>query len=157
MDKINFWVILAQLVNFAVIFFLFKHFLGKKIVAWIMERRELIKSLKDSKDVAKKTLDEAEAQAKKTIEDAKLKASEIQNSALELSKKQSEAKLQEAEAKAKNILDGALRDIEKERLGMVESLKDKLLDISLKVNAKILHNEESNKEFIKNEINWVKL
>lgn len=157
MENISLWVILAQLVNFAVIFFLFKHFLGKKIVAWIMERRELIKSLKDSKDVAKKTLDEAEAQAKKTIEDAKLKASEIQNSALELSKKQSEAKLQEAEAKAKNILDGALRDIEKERLGMVESLKDKLLDISLKVNAKILHNEESNKEFIKNEINWVKL
>lgn len=157
MENISLWVILAQLVNFAVIFFLFKYFLGKKIVAWIMERRELIKSLKDSKDVAKKTLDEAEAQAKKTIEDAKLKASEIQNSALELSKKQSEAKLQEAEAKAKNILDGALRDIEKERLGMVESLKDKLLDISLKVNAKILHNEESNKEFIKNEINWVKL
>lgn len=157
MENISLWVILAQLINFAVIFFLFKHFLGKKIVAWIMERRELIKSLKDSKDAAKKTLDEAESQAKKTIEDAKLKASEIQNSALELSKKQSEAKLQEAEAKAKNILDGALRDIEKERLGMVESLKDKLLDISLKVNAKILHNEESNKEFIKNEINWVKL
>lgn len=157
MENISLWVILAQLINFAVIFFLFKHFLGKKIVAWIMERRELIKSLKDSKDAAKKTLDEAEAEAKKTIEDAKLKASEIQNSALELSKKQSEAKLQEAEAKAKNILDWALRDIEKERLGMVESLKDKLLDISLKVNAKILNNEESNKEFIKKEITWVKL
>lgn len=157
MENISLWVILAQLINFAVIFFLFKHFLGKKIVAWIMERRELIKSLKDSKDAAKKTLDEAEAEAKKTIEDAKLKASEIQNSALELSKKQSEAKLQEAEAKAKNILDWALRDIEKERLGMVESLKDKLLDISLKINAKILNNEESNKEFIKKEITWVKL
>lgn len=157
MENISLWVILAQLINFWIIFFLFKHFLGKKIVDGIIKRRELLNSLKDSKEQAKKALEEAEIEAKKTIEEAKNKASEIQNSALEVSKKQSEAKLQEAESKAKNILESALRDIEKERLSMAEQLKNKLLDVSLKINAKILNNEESNKEFIKKEITWVKL
>ncbi|MDP5038871.1 MAG: ATP synthase F0 subunit B [Candidatus Gracilibacteria bacterium] len=157
MDNLSIGVILAQLINFGIIFYIFYYFLGKKIVEGINSRRELIKSLKDSKDESKKALEEALNEAKKTIEDAKLKASEIQNSAMELSKKQSEAKLQEAELKAKNILDGALRDIEKERLSMAEQLKNKILDISLKINSKILNNEESNKEFIKKEITGVKL
>lgn len=157
MEDLSLGIILAQIINFWIVFFVFKHFLWDKIVKIITERRELLKSLKDADALTKQKLAEAYKVSENIISESKQKALEIQNNALELSKKQTQNKLDEAEIKAKNILDWALRDLKKQELEMIEWLKWKMLDISLKVNAKILHQKDTNKEFLQNEINWVKL
>lgn len=157
MEDLSLGIILAQIINFWIVFFVFKHFLWDKIVKIITDRRELLKSLKDADALTKQKLAEADKLSENIINESKQKALEIQNNALELSKKQTQNKLDEAEVKAKNILDWALRDLKKQELEMIEWLKWKMLDISLKVNAKILHQKDPNKEFIQNEINWVKL
>ncbi len=157
MEDLSLGIILAQIINFWIVFFVFKHFLWDKIVKIIIERRELLKSLKDADALTKQKLAEADKVSENIINESKQKALEIQNNALELSKKQTQNKLDEAEVKAKNILDWALRDLKKQELEMIEWLKWKMLDISLKVNAKILHQKDTNKEFLQNEINWVKL
>jgi hypothetical protein len=54
-------------------------------------------------------------------------------------------------------MDSARRDVEKERLGMLEAMKEKVLDLSLKINSKVFDNKDNNKEFISKEVNSIKL
>lgn len=157
MEDIKIWIILAQLINFWIIFFVFKYFLWDKIVAIIEERRQKIKNLDDSDKVVKEKLEKAQKEADSIVSDAKSKWLEIQKNAEDLAKRDSSTKIAEAEAKAQALVDGALRDIEKERLSMVNSLKDKLVDLSLKINSKIFDDSSKNKEFVEKEVNSIKL
>jgi F0F1-type ATP synthase membrane subunit b/b' len=58
----------------------------------------------------------------------------------------------EADSKKNN----ALADIEKERLSMVNEMKDKVVDLSLKLNEKIFKNEKANKDFMQKELETLK-
>lgn len=157
MDDLNISIILAQFINFWIIFFIFYYFLGKTIVKTIEERRKKIENLDNSDDIVKEKMDKAEAEAKALIEEARIKASQIQNDASEISKKDTARKIKEAEEKAKAIIDSATRDIEKEKLWMIDSMKQKVLDLSLKINSKVFDNKDNNKEFITKEANSIKI
>lgn len=157
MEDLKLWIVIAQIINFWIIFFIFYYFLGSKIVKIIHERRLFLESLTNSEMIAKQKLEKAEQEAQEIITGAKQSALEIQKNAEEIVKKETRNKLEEAEQKAKFIQDSALRDIEKERLSMVNTLKQKVLDISLKMNAKLFDDTSKNKEFLQKEITWIKL
>lgn len=157
MDDLNVAVIIAQLINFGLIFFIFYHFLWKTIVNTIEERRKQLESLDNSDDVVREKLEAAEQEAKELLDNARSKALEVQRNADEISRKDTAQKLKEAEEKAQGIMDSARRDVEKERLSMVESMKEKVLDLSLKINSKVFDNKDNNKEFISKEVNSIKL
>lgn len=157
MEDLNFWIILAQIINFAIIFFIFKHFLWDKIVNIIEKRREQLASLDNSDAVVAEKIAKAEDEAKKLIDEARNKAHSIEATSEELAKKEYSRKMEEASKKAQSIEDSALRDIEKERINMVNSLKDKVLDISLKLNSKLFDDSSKNKEFMQKELNSIKM
>ena len=81
----------------------------------------------------------------------------MQKNADEISKKDTLKKIKDAEEKAQWIMDSARRDVEKERLGMLNVMKDKVLDLSLKINSKVFDKKDNNKEFISKEVNSIKL
>jgi len=157
MDDLNISVIIAQIINFSLLFFIFYYFLGKKIVAIIEERRKQLSALDNSDTVVKEKLEAAEKEAKQIVDASRTEAQAIQKNAEELAKKDTQKKISEAEIKAQGIVDWARRDIEKERLGMLESLKDKVLDLSLKINSKVFETKDANKDFIQKEVNSIKL
>ncbi len=157
MDDLNVAVILAQFINFWIVFFIFYYFLGKTIVKTIEERRSQIENLDNSEDVVREKLEAAQEEAKEIINEARKNASDMQKNADELSKRDTAAKLKIAEEKAEWIMNSAKRDIEKERLSMIESMKKKVLDLSLKINSKVFDNKDNNKEFISKEVNSIKL
>lgn len=157
MDNLNFWIILAQIINFTIIFFIFKYFLWDKIVAIIEKRREQLANLDNSDAVVADKLSKAEEEAKKIIDEARSKAHSIESTSEELAKKEYAKKMEEAERKAKNIEDSALRDIEKQKTEMLTSLKDKVLDISLKLNSKLFEDSSKNKDFMQKELNSIKM
>ncbi len=157
MDNLNFWIIIAQIINFTIIFFIFKYFLWDKIVAIIEKRREQLANLDNSDAVVADKLSKAEEEAKKIIDEARSKAHSIESTSEELAKKEYVKKMEEAEKKAKNIEDSALRDIEKQKTEMLTSLKDKVLDISLKLNSKLFEDSSKNKDFMQKELNSIKM
>ena len=157
MDDLNVAVILAQFINFWILFFIFYHFLGKTIVKTIEDRRKQLESLDNSDDVVREKLDAAELEAKEIIDEARKNASDMQKNADEISKKDTAQKLKMAEEKAESIVASANRDIEKERLGMLTAMKEKVLDLSLKINSKVFDNKDNNKDFISKEVNSIKL
>lgn len=157
MENLNVAVIIAQLINFWIVFFIFYYFLGNTIVKTIEERRKKISALDNSDSVVKEKLEEAEVQAKKLIEDSRAEALKIQKNAEELAKKDTMIKLEMAENKANSIVEAANRELEKERLSMLNMMKDKVLDLSLKINSKVFESKDSNKEFIAKEVSSIKL
>ncbi len=157
MDDLNLSIVLAQIINFWIIYFIFYRFLWKTIVKIIEDRRTQINNLDKSDSVVKEKLDMAQKDADKLLQDTRIKALNIQKNADELSKKDTANKMKEAEEKAKGIEESAKRDIEKERLSMIDSMKEKILDLSLKINSSVFDNKDLNKEFITKEVNSIKL
>ena len=49
-----------------------------------------------------------------------------------------------------------MADIEKERLSMVNTMKSKIVDLSLKLNEKIFRHEKANKDFMEKELEALK-
>ncbi len=157
MDDLNISVIIAQLVNFSILFYIFYHFLGKTIVKTIEERRTKLENLDNSDSVVREKIEAAEKEAEEILEASRAQALEIQQKAEELSKKDTKHKLEQAEMKANWIIEAANRDLEKERLSMLETMREKVLDLSLKINSKVFDSKDSNKEFINKEVNSIKL
>jgi len=157
MDDLNIAVIIAQFINFWIVFFIFYYFLGKSIVKTIEERRIQVENLDNSDDLVREKIDQAEKEAKILLDEARSKATEMQKNADEISKKDTAKKIKDAEEKAQSIMDSAKRDVEKERLGMINDMKEKVLDLSLKINSKVFGNKDNNKEFISKEVNSIKL
>ena len=157
MDDLSLSIIVAQIINFWIIFFLFKYFLWDKIVEAINERRKKIESLENSDEEVKKKIEEAEAEKKNILEEARKNAQEMQQKSDELIKRNTEIRLEEAEKKAEWIVESATRDIEKERWSMLEEIKDKVLGLSLKINWKVFWDSSKNKEFIEKEVKAVKI
>ena len=157
MDDLNVAVIIAQFINFWILFFIFYHFLGKTIVQTIEDRRNQLENLDNSDDVVREKIETAEKEAKGIIDTSRAEALAIQNNAEEISKNDTKQKLEAAEVKAQSIVDAAERGIEKERLSMLDTMRQKVLDLSLKINSKVFDNKDNNKEFISKEVNSIKL
>ena len=153
MDDLKLGIIIAQLINFGILFFVFKHFLGAKIVTAIEDRRKHLKASAEAEAIAEQTRSEAEAEADKIITDARTKASEIENYADEMSKNNASKIIERAEKEADHIVKSGNDQIEKQRLDMASAMKEKIDDLSLKLNSRIFDKETANKDFMEKELN----
>lgn len=151
MDDIKLWLIFASIINFSIVFFIFKYFLWEKIVSAIEERRKNIKASEEAQDIAKLKMEEAQKEADDILNEARKKASEIQVYAEDLAKQNSNAIIERSEKDAAFMLESAKKQIEKEKLEMENDMKDKILDLSLKLNSKIFNKEAANKDFMEKE------
>lgn len=156
MDDLSLPVIVAQIINFTILFFAFKYFLWDKIVAAIEERRKKLEALENSDDEVKAKLAEAEKEAKEITDKARKDAHELAQKNDELIKKNTEIKLAEADKKAESILEAANREIEKEKWSMLQEMKKKVLDLSLKINWKVFWDSSKNKDFIEKEASLIR-
>jgi len=117
------------------------------------ERREKLEN--DYKNI--ETLHKnAQSQADEALNEARKKAHEIEKNAETLARKKSQSILEHAQGDAKNIKASALGEIEKERLSMEQSMRDKVLDLALKLNGKLFDKEAVNKDFFEKELSQVK-
>ena len=157
MDDLNLSIIIAQIINFWIIYFIFYHFLWKTIVKVIEDRRVQIDNLEKSDLFVKEKLDAAEKEADKIISETKDHALLIHQNAEKMAKKEATKKVQEAEEKAKWIKEEAERDIEKEKLSMMNSIKSRVIDLSLKLNEKLFEKEKVNADFMEKEINSINI
>ena len=156
MDDLKIWIIIAQLVNFWILFWIFKHFLGDKLAAAISTRREQVASFDNTEKELAEKIEAAESESKKILDDARNQANNITTDATELAKKSKEKIIADAQMEADSKKNNALADIEKERLSMVNEMKDKVVDLSLKLNEKIFKDEKANKDFMQKELETLK-
>ncbi len=121
-------ILVAQIINFLIIFFLFKKFLWDKIITLVEERRLLIKRLKkadqeyqniinSAKEEADTLLQDTQKKKEQLLSKAKKSAEEAKLDILSLAQKEASQITKNAEQKAEHLQ----KEIYKERESSVKS------------------------------------
>lgn len=155
MDNLSLGVILAQLINFWILFFAFKYFLWDKLADAIDERKNKLEKINniDSEIEAKKA--EIKAEEEKVLSEARKKADSIIETANNASKKRSEEMISKAEKEAEWIIASGKSEIEKEKLSMMNWVKENIVDLALRLNKKLFDKEAVNKDFLEKELSKI--
>ncbi len=153
MEDLQLELIIAALINFWILFYIFKRFLWEKLTKAIEERRKFLAASNQAEEDAKIKIEEANKKVEEILEGARNKASDIEKSAEELSKQNASKAKDKAEKEVEHILSSARNQIEKDKLEMENSMRSKILDLSLRLTSKIFSKENANKDFLEKELN----
>lgn len=148
MFEVDLWLVFAQIVNFAIIFFIFKKFVSDGMMDLVVERKGLLEKLYKADLYYDQKLVEADTRWKAIIEKAHLEAKWLITQWEEVSSEKTREMLKKANMEVKYILDSWRRELEKEKVEMFEDVKEDAIELSLKLNEKLFNWECSNKSFV---------
>lgn len=135
---LNVKILLAQLVNFAVILFVLYKFAYNPILKMLDERRDKIEEgIKNAEDAEAK-LAKIEMQQKEALADARKEAQKIIAAAEDVAKKNKEDILNEAKKQSQEILAKAEKNIEQEKNKMMEDAKKELSELVSLATEKVV-------------------
>jgi len=152
MEDLKIWLIIAQIINFSVLFFIFKYFLWDKIVKAIEERKLKLAKIAKIDSKIKEKLEESKKEAKKILKNAREESEEIIWEAEKIAKNKRASILEKAEQEAKWIIESGVVEVEKEKLSMLADVKSNIVDLVLRFNKKLFWSEKISSEFVEKEI-----
>ena len=135
---IDWKIIVAQAINFGVVFVVLYIYALKPLSKLMSERSETIgKGINDAKTNA-----ELLSKTKAEYEEALVKARNEANKIFQDGKKEAEAKktvmLEEAKQEVAKVIDNGKKTLEAEKIKMVEEAKKEIVELALKVSEKLL-------------------
>lgn len=133
----------AQVINFLIIFFLFKKFLWDSIIKTIEERRVLIKKLKSADYEYERAINDAKMQAEKIIVKAQKKANDIISDSEIIAIQEKDSIIKQAEEKAEIVLKNAEKESKKLEINLVNNWTNSVKSTSTLLLKKILWNHET--------------
>jgi F0F1-type ATP synthase membrane subunit b/b' len=112
--EFNLSVFIAQLINFSIIFFMFKWLLWDKLTQWLLSRKQQLEKLQNSQYVVEETKAEAEKEKEriiqegiaykhKLLEEAKAQAAHLEEELVEAAKYKASQYLDDAKKKAADL------------------------------------------------------
>lgn len=152
MENINIALIIAQLINIAILFYLFKKFVADRLSSSIEVKKKLIKKLDYAEKKYKVIIDNAYIERDKIVKEAKSWRNKLFQDMENVALNKSNEIISKAEKKADLIVEWWRREVEKERLTMLSQMKGKIIELSLKLNQKLFKNERSDKDFMNKEL-----
>jgi F-type H+-transporting ATPase subunit b len=146
------WQLLAaQMVNFAIVVFVLWRFAYKPILKTLNERTSKIeKGVKDAEE-AKKKLEEVSLEEKEILKKAKIEAQEILKKAEDSAKKEAENISVEAKKQTEKMIADAQKSIEQEKGKMIAEVKSEIAGLVVAATEKIIGekmDEKKDKELI---------
>lgn len=97
-------------------------------------------------------LKKAAEKAEQIVIDARKRAGIIEKDSMILTTRNRVDMITQAKMEADNILSSARREIQKEKIDMLDMVKEKALDLSLRLNEKVFDTKNVNKEFMEKEL-----
>jgi len=144
-----------QFVLLIIVLYVLNRFIFKPYLAYLDEWEEKQTKLeKDYKNIDKLVKD-AEKEKKKVLTDARKKGNSIVEEAKALGKQSRETILETAEKEAKDIVEASKVEIQQQELAMMSSMKSKVIDLTLRLNEKLFHNEKVSKDFLEKNIDSI--
>ena len=145
---VNLGSFIIQFINISIIIFVLNKFLFKPYLAYIKAEEKKRQELERAHEEMELLKDEAKKEASEILKEAKKEASEIKKRSESIAKEEALEIVEEAKAEAGKIKNKAELDIENERKNLYAELKDKVLDVALKLNEKLFSKSDANKDFI---------
>lgn len=135
---IDWKLLIAQIINFAILLILLKKFLYTPILNMLDQRKGKIeKGLKDSEEAEKK-LAECETECKKISQEAVKESEKIIASARKLAETETKKIIAEAEKKSQKIITLAQEDAESRKENALKEAKKELIDLIALSTEKVL-------------------
>lgn len=156
MLQIDVFILLAQLINFWILYYIFKTFVAKKLNERMQERKEQLEKLKKAEEHYEEKMLLAEKERQEIMDNARNTSRSLLEESRILAKAKADAIMKQAHAWAMAVLEWGRREIEKERKTMLSQMKSHIVDISLKINEKMFWEGKTNKEFIEAEFKKMK-
>ena len=156
MLQLDVFVLLAQLINFWILYYIFKYFIADKLNAKMQERRAQLKKLDAAEDHYEQKMSLARQQKDEMLEQARHTTAALMKESEVISREKAATIIKHANRQALAILDGWKRELEKERRSMLSQMKEHIIDVSLKLNEKMFGDKKMSREFIEAEIKNLK-
>ncbi len=147
---IDYKILIAQIINFSIIFLVLYKFLVKPLNQIIEERQKKIEEGLKKREEAEKMIKEIYRLREEILKDAEKEKINILNEA----KLFKENKLKEIEEEMKKLREEMIEKLNEEKENLrkefYEKLNKELYDLFLNISYKVFHRKELNKEFIEN-------
>jgi len=156
MLQIDIYILLAQIINFGILFYIFKKFIADKLNAWLEERKKQLDKLKTAEEHYEQKMSLAKQQKQEMIDAARETSAALMKETEIISKEKAQKIIEKAHVQSDSILEWGKREIEKERLSMLAQMKNHIMDVSLRLNEKMFDSESANKEFLEKELESLK-
>jgi len=135
---IDYKMLIAQIVNFAIVLFVLYKFAYGPLLKVMTDRTEKIeKGLKDAEEANRK-LEETEVKEKKVLGEARKEAQSIIDSAEKTALKNKEEFLDEAKKKSEEIAANTQRQLEEEKKKMLSEVKSEIADLVIAATGKVI-------------------
>jgi len=149
---INPLILLAQIVNFAILLFLLKRFLYKPILKILEERKEKVAtSLKNAEEIEKR-LESTKAEQEAILDKARSEASAFLNETKKEAKELSETMLTETKKSVSEMLEKTQKQIRAEKEQMIIEAKSDLADLVIRAASTVTKknmDQETNRKMVK--------
>lgn len=152
MLQIDIFILLAQLVNFWILYYIFKSFVATPLSLRMKEREKQLKKLELADEHYKEKMDLAEKQRVEIASEAQKASRNLMKESEILANAKADAIREKAHAEAIAILDGGKRELEKERRTMLSQMKSHIVDVSLRLNEKMFGKGQTSREFLEAEL-----
>jgi len=152
MLQLDMFVILAQLINFAILYGIFKYTIADKLAEKLAQREAQLQKLKRADEHYEQKMQLAEQERQEMMKNAKKTSRNLMRESEILANAKADAIKKRAKAQALAILDWGKRELEKERLSMLSQVKKHIVDVSLRLNEKMFGPGKTNKEFLEAEL-----
>ena len=135
---INLPTLLAQIVNFGILFGLLYLVAYKPIMRMLDERSRKIKDSMEQTEAIKQQAEHAEEEVKKQLETAGKEGMEIMARAMHTGEEMRQKAQQEARQDAETIITRARVEIQQERDGAIDELRKEFADLTIMAAGKVI-------------------
>ena len=139
---INIGMIIAQIINFLILFFLFKKLLASKITNAIEERRRLNAKLIKADEEYEKMIQEAQQESKKITQEWLEKKEALIAEAGSIAAKRKEELLEDAHMQCKLLVDNAQRDAQTMQADLEKDFEQWVKQTTISVVKKLLSSDK---------------
>jgi len=148
-EFVNLWSFIIQFINICIIIYILNRFLFKPYLGYLKEEELKRKELEEAHSTMEELKKCAKVEAKWIIDDAKKEALTIKKQNEIVARQEATNLVEEAKNEATKIKSKAMQDIDNERKTLYSDLRDKVLDVALKLNEKLFTKSDANADFIK--------
>ena len=152
MFEIDSWLVVAQIINFSILFFIFKKFVSDSMIDLVEERKKLLDKLYKADSIYDEKVKSAEIKSEQIIQDAHNNAKQFYEQSKEITSQTVQSLIEKANNEVKYILESRKKELEKERVDMLDELEDDAIELSLKLNEKLFSKASSNQSFVDKQI-----
>ncbi len=147
-------VLIIQIINIGILFWLFKKLIGGFLIQEIKERKDLMKKLEHAEDAFKQRMREAEEEAEKIIQESLDKKTSIIAEAGAIATKRQQEMLDEASRKAQSVLNDAEKRAKAFNDDLEKNFVDGVKKTTMSVVKKLVHgNKELESAYLDSVVN----